>query len=243
MIDKIIRLQGVGLLHDPLPRGAVALSKTVAVYSDNGRGKSTLAAVLRSVASGEMEELSARTTLGGTKEAACELLIDGSVCEYDGMAWTKSTDSLLVFDAAFIERNVHVASFVGAEQRRGLLDFALGDEDVALTRAIDARAKQASGLDAPIRSLKKQIQAQAGMLSVDEFIALTLEAPTDETMKVAKRAVNDAVNQEHLSQRAVPMLLELPELAFDQLASTLARQLTALGRKPRRWSWTTSEII
>ena len=148
MIEKIIKLQGVGLLHDPLPSGAVVLSKTVAVYSDNGRGKSTLAAVLRAAASGEIEELSARTTLGGTKEAACELLIDGSVLKYDGTSWTESTDAVLVFDAAFIERNVYAASSVGAEQRRGLLDFALGDEDVALTRAIEARAKQASGLDA-----------------------------------------------------------------------------------------------
>lgn len=231
MIEKIIKLQGVGLLHDPLPSGAVALLKTVAVYSDNGRGKSTLAAVLRAAAAGELEELSARTTLGGTKEAACELLIDGSVCEYDGTAWTKSTDSLLVFDAAFIERNVHAASSVGAEQRRGLLDFALGDEDVVLTRAIDARAKQASGLDAPIRALRKQIQAQAGTLSVDEFIALPLEAPTDEAMKVAKQAVNDAVNQERLSQRAVPLLLELPDLAFDELESTLGMSVESLRKE------------
>lgn len=231
MIEKIIKLQGIGLLHDALPGGAVVLSKTVAVYSDNGRGKSTLAAVLRAAASGGIEELSARTTLGGTKEAACELLIDGSVLKYDGTSWTQSTDAMLVFDAAFIERNVHAASSVGAEQRKGLLDFALGDEDVALTRAIEARAKQASGLDAPIRALKKQIQAQAGTLSVDEFIALPSEAPTEEIVKVAKQAVNDAVNQERLSQRAVPSALAIPELAFDELESTLAGSVETLGKE------------
>lgn len=230
MIEKIIKLQGVGLLHDPLPSGAVVLSKTVAVYSDNGRGKSTLAAVLRAAASGEIEELSARTTLGGTKEAACELLIDGSVLKYDGTSWTESTDAVLVFDAAFIERNVYAASSVGAEQRRGLLDFALGDEDVALTRAIEARAKQASGLDAPIRALKKQIQAQAGTLTVDEFIALPLEAPTDEAIKVARQAVDDAVNQEKLSLRALPSEVEIPELVFDELESTLAESVETLGK-------------
>src|SRR5665648_300189 len=115
VIEKIIKLQGIGLLHDPLPSGAVVLSETVAVYSDNGRGKSTLAAVLRAAASGEIEELSARTTLGGTKEAACELLIDGSVLKYDGTSWTESTDTVLVFDAAVIERKVHVASSAPTE--------------------------------------------------------------------------------------------------------------------------------
>ncbi len=174
MIDKIIKLQGVGLLHDPLPHGAVSLSRTVTVYSDNGRGKSTLAAVLRAAAAGETKELSARTTLGGTKDVAIELLVDGSVCACDGTTWTRSADSVLVFDTVFVERNVHAASIVGAEQRRGLLDFALGDEDVVLTRSIEAVAKRASGLDAPIRALKKLIHAQAGILSVDEFVALPL---------------------------------------------------------------------
>src|ERR1035438_7655623 len=47
MIRKILKLQNVGLLQDATQNGAVDLARVTAIYADNGRGKSTLAAVLR----------------------------------------------------------------------------------------------------------------------------------------------------------------------------------------------------
>ena len=41
MIEEIIKIRGIGLLHDSLPNGPQVLSKAVAIYSDSGRGKST----------------------------------------------------------------------------------------------------------------------------------------------------------------------------------------------------------
>ena len=41
MIEEIIKLKGIGMLHDSLPNGPLALSQAVAIYAENGRGKST----------------------------------------------------------------------------------------------------------------------------------------------------------------------------------------------------------
>lgn len=45
MISRILKLQNVGLRQDATQSGSVTLGQVTAIYADNGRGKSTLAAV------------------------------------------------------------------------------------------------------------------------------------------------------------------------------------------------------
>ena len=49
MIEKITQLKGIGMLHDSVPSGELALSNAVAIYAENGRGKSTFSHLLRSL--------------------------------------------------------------------------------------------------------------------------------------------------------------------------------------------------
>ena len=65
MLERIEWIRGIGLLHDVDGR-ALKFSKTQLVYADNGRGKSTLASVLRSVAEGNSAALIDRKTVDGT---------------------------------------------------------------------------------------------------------------------------------------------------------------------------------
>ncbi len=70
MISKILKLQNVGLLQDATQSGAVALEQVTAIYADNGRGKSTLAAVLRACQLGDAGRLNARRTIDATNAPA-----------------------------------------------------------------------------------------------------------------------------------------------------------------------------
>ena len=47
MLERIVLVQGVGLLHDAEGKGH-ACRKATLIYGDNGPGKSTLASILRS---------------------------------------------------------------------------------------------------------------------------------------------------------------------------------------------------
>ena len=60
VIRKILKLQNVGLLQDACAGGGVELAKVTAIYAENGRGKSTFAAVMRACQFGDGGRLSAR---------------------------------------------------------------------------------------------------------------------------------------------------------------------------------------
>jgi len=55
MIEKIVKLRGIGLLHDSLPSGAIQLKPVTIIYGENGRGKSTFSTVCYSLATGESQ--------------------------------------------------------------------------------------------------------------------------------------------------------------------------------------------
>lgn len=126
MIETIIELRSVGLLHDALPKGALALSKAVAVYAENGRGKSTLACLLRSLCDGDCAEVQARRTLGDEAEPSAQLLVGGAKHTLSRGSWDKVHQGVHVFGDDFVEKNVCLGTHSLPPQRANLLAFVLG---------------------------------------------------------------------------------------------------------------------
>ncbi len=142
MISKILKLQNVGLLQDATQSGAVALGQVTAIYADNGRGKSTLAAVLRACQLGDAGRLNARKTIDATNAPEVKFLLPtGTHVEFTTNAWTATLPDIVVFDSEFVEQNVYSGFEVRADQRQSLLEFALGNQTVQLKQQIDQLTK------------------------------------------------------------------------------------------------------
>jgi hypothetical protein len=65
MLERIELIQGIGLLHDANGKPH-RCHKATMVYADNGRGKSTLASVLRAASTGDATRMNACKTVDGT---------------------------------------------------------------------------------------------------------------------------------------------------------------------------------
>ena len=127
MIEEIIKLKGIGMLHDAVPDGGLALSQAVAIYAENGRGKSTFSHLLRSLSDNDCTAVSARRSLRQEDEPSAEILIDGAKHTLSHGSWDQPYDGLRLFDDHFVEENVSVGSLVGARHLERLLAYALGD--------------------------------------------------------------------------------------------------------------------
>jgi wobble nucleotide-excising tRNase len=116
MIRKILKLQNVGLLQDATQGGAVDIAKVCGIYADNGRGKSTFAAVMRACGLGDGSRLNARRTIdsAGTPEVTF-LLPTGSQVEFKGNTWSGVSPHIVVFDSEFAEHNVYSGFEVRAD--------------------------------------------------------------------------------------------------------------------------------
>jgi wobble nucleotide-excising tRNase len=65
MIQKILKIQNVGLFQDtPAP---LTFGRLTGIYAENGRGKSTLAAILRSSVTNDPSILASRHTIDKRK--------------------------------------------------------------------------------------------------------------------------------------------------------------------------------
>jgi wobble nucleotide-excising tRNase len=140
MLEKLLKLEGVGLFANPLPK-AVEFKRATLIYADNGRGKSTLSAVMRACAAADSQAMAARATIGGTSAPRAQLRFKlptgGTNITFDAGAWDASMPSLMVFDQTFIERNVFAGGEVHADHHQSLLDFALGTAAVTKKKEVD----------------------------------------------------------------------------------------------------------
>ena len=139
MLKKLIKFDNIGLLKDGMPAPADFDIVTL-VYAENGRGKSTLANVLRALGS-----LDAHSVIDGQTIDSDDAPHVHTMCEVNGAAgpvtlrggaWTGLPPEILVFDPTFVEHNVYSGQEIRPDQRQELLKFALGTESVKLESEI-----------------------------------------------------------------------------------------------------------
>jgi wobble nucleotide-excising tRNase len=137
MISKIVKLLGVGTLHEPLPNGPISLGKRTIIFGENGCGKSTFVAVLRSLSQGTGEALRGRGTIGGEHEPSAEFLLGRKIHSFAKGNWDFAHEAISIFDAEFVSENVYAGSTIETNHRKNLFYFALGVAGVKLAKTID----------------------------------------------------------------------------------------------------------
>ena len=120
MIRKFISIENIGKFRACKPTGDVELRPLTLVYAENGRGKTTLCDILRSLRSGEGDYVRGRATLGPTTTPTINIRLEGSNATFDGTAWSETLPELHIFDSLFVHLNVYAGEIVEHEQKRNL---------------------------------------------------------------------------------------------------------------------------
>lgn len=225
MLDRFELIQGVGLLHDANGK-AHACKKATLVYADNGRGKSTLATVLRSVATGDPSFIAHRTTVDGTLPPKVVLqFAHGHKVNFSANAWSESRPEVLVFDADFVERNVHSGGAVSTGHRKNLLEFALGEAAVAARKAVEQATAEAKAATDKVQNLVGQLSGHHAGLALPQFEALPKVVEVEAEVAALQKRVSAANNAAAITARPVPTPAPEPGFDFDGLFATLGSSL------------------
>ena len=159
MIEEIIDFKGIGMLHEAVPDGGLTLSQAVAIYAENGRGKSTLSHLLRSLSDNDCTAVSARRALRQEDEPSAEVRIDGAKHTLSHGSWDRTCEGLYVFDDRFVEENVCEGTRVGAEHLERLLRYALRDEAAGTTDDIASALDDCrDGVNSRLRGLLAEFE-------------------------------------------------------------------------------------
>ena len=175
MIHHIELLRNIGTFDSDASAATTDLKRLVLIYSDNGRGKTTLAAILRSLATGDPAPIVERRRLGSQHPPQVVLDCEGdpSNVMFRNGAWNRQVPHIRIYDDVFVEQNVYSGLSVDPHHRQNLHELVLGDEGVALNHRLE---KLVSCNERHIKNLKEKSAAipeqPRGGLSLDAFCDL-----------------------------------------------------------------------
>ncbi len=177
MIKKVVAIRNIGRLQDCNAKGDVTFRELTLIFAENGRGKTTLADVFRSLGTGNGDHILGRRTLGSNfPPSACILIDNDTAVNFKDGKWDGAGPRLAIYDSTFIHENVYSGDHIDLGQKKNLYRVIVGEEGVTLARKVDE-------YDGKIRDANKDLSARAGTVKASVPSGMNLETflnlPTD----------------------------------------------------------------
>ena len=251
-VRKIIRVDNVGKFRSLATSGDVQFRKFTLIYGANGYGKSTLAAILRSLARSDSNYILERTSAGVDTPPLIEVLTDEGVVRFSDGTWSGTDRTIEAFDETFVTENVYTGNCVEQSHRRNLYEVVVGEEAVQAAQeinAIDAKSRSAA---AELREIESKLKEFSGReYALAEFLELPVVEDSQSALDVLRGQVKRAHQAELLRQRQEPVRLTLPtapagigelvgaaiELTAPEVVEQVQAHISANMRGPSAEGW------
>lgn len=230
VLSRINIIRNIGQFDSVNVPASVTFPKLTVIYAENGRGKTTLAAILRSLGRGDAAPITERKRLGAAHDPQVVMQpATGSPFNFQNGAWTQTLPNLAVFDDFFVDDNVFSGLSVEAGHRQKLHELILGSQGVALGKGFQALVDQIEEHNKALRAKGDAIPVSArGNLDPDAFCALEARPDIAEEIQAAERLLAAASEQDAVRRTDGFTAFELPSLNLDTLAPLLSRDLPDL---------------
>lgn len=138
-LDHLQLLRSVGQFDNVAAGARLPFSKLTLLYAENGRGKTTLAAIFRSAAINDPQLVNDRRRLGSAVTPHIVIGRQAGPVVFQNGAWAATVPEIVVFDDAFVAANVCSGIEIDPAHRQNLHEFILGAQGVALNGALQAQ--------------------------------------------------------------------------------------------------------
>ncbi|MEM7517151.1 MAG: hypothetical protein AAF368_09545, partial [Planctomycetota bacterium] len=213
MFTKIV-IQNVGVLRAFNAGTSPELSELSLFYARNGRGKSTLTAVLRAARNGSSSAVLARRSLGNEAAAPhITLVSEGGNRLFKDGAWQHDRAPVEVFDAEFIADNVFAGEMTTLEHDRGLFAIIVGEKGVRLNRVLERFKEHAKKAKMALDNAKVALaEDKPSDLSYDDFFALGENPAYRQRLEKAEKGLRAVREANKIAALKGPGKIETPAL-------------------------------
>lgn len=228
MIDKIVSIHNVGKFERYTAIGDVSFGKLALVYAENAQGKTTIAAILRSLSTGEPRWIEERRTIGAQEDPEVFIRVDENEAHFRKGKWNRVFASVEIFDSTFVNDNVYAGEAIEFDHRQNLYRFAIGQDGVRLSKKVEDQTAAIGELNKQLRQLKEKIQRHTSDLvddEVDTFIALPPIEGVDEAIEQKSRDMETLRQADAIASRPVLSELRLPEVPLPEIKMLLSTEL------------------
>ena len=108
-IEKFVCIKNIGQFVNCVQEDKdISFKKHNLIFGENGRGKTTLCAVLRSLQDGNHEHITERITIPSNSRVP-EVVINFNTKNivFKNQSWTKTISEIVIFDSTFIAQNIY----------------------------------------------------------------------------------------------------------------------------------------
>ena len=239
-IKRFAKIKGVGRLANCTQKGP-QLERYNLFYAENGRGKTTLCAILRSLQTGEHVHIIERTTLPPEQHnpEVQILLHGGNQLIYKERRWSNTMPEIQIFDADFVARNVYAGEYVERDHRKNLLQVMIGEEGVRRSKAVDGLDRAIREKTADIKRARDAVKLHLSndtkfekFLTLEENLSITRKIEMKKKELKAAEQAEKIKTQSELVRLVMPSLPENFELVLSKtLANVSADAETDLKRQ------------
>jgi wobble nucleotide-excising tRNase len=234
MLQRIISIKSVGRFKNSPAAGDVTFRRYTLIFAENGRGKTTLCAILRSLFANIPDLIIGRTTLGSMEPPEVQLLTTNGNIAFRNGAWSDAFPDIAVFDGTYVSENVFVGDVVDTENRRNLYRVIIGAQGVTLAGRLNDLDNQIRGRNTEIRDNRARLQGHVPTgMSVEAFIGLPEDEEIDPKIAAKEQELQAVQRVAQLQQRAGIIAITVPVFpaAFAEL---LAKTFTNVSADAER---------
>ena len=230
MISKIHEIRGVGTFELFQPESPVDLGKLNLVFSENGKGKSTLADMFRSMKSNEVERLIGRSSIGSTDQYV-SIQVDRNTVVFENGNWTPRYNQVIVFDEVFVYENVYEGLHVDRAHKQRLFEVVIGSSAIGERLRRDELTNRIADRRSKIRGLKELItlsiphpeNSSFDALTFGEFLELERVDDVRQQIELETKLLEKRMHDDVLQKIETFQPLSLPTPPLFQLATLLNR--------------------
>lgn len=233
MVQAFRLLQNVGKFDNVSAGAQLPFGRVSVIYAENARGKTTLATIMRSLATGRADLIDERARLGAQHPPHVVIeMAAGPPAIFRNGAWSRTAPEVVVFDDVFVAENVCSGIEVDTMHRQNLHELIIGSQGIALARAHQAEVDQIEIHNRELRERGASIPAQSrGRLTVDEFCALALPPDLPKQIEDTERRLAAARDAAKVAVTPTFPELRLPSMDVEPLRMLLSNGLPDLDAK------------
>ena len=209
----------------------IDLSQLTLIYADNGRGKTTIATMLRALSTGQSDVILGRQRLGAQQlpEIVIKLGDGSSTAVFNKGAWSKTLDDLIIFDDVFVENNVCSGLVVSPQQRQNLHDVIIGPQAVKLSKQLQDCIDKVKKHNQDLKLKGSAIPADyMGSYSLDAFCKLKVDPNVDKQISELELKSKVALEEDQIASKSLFRDLSLPKFDLEAIEQVLQLDLESL---------------
>lgn len=229
MMERIQLIRNIGQFDNVTPGQQTDLTKLSLIYAENGRGKTTLANILRSLGANNPMPINERRRLGVQHPPHVVINANGQSHTFQNGAWSAPLSDIAIFDDNFVAQNVCSGIEIEAGHKQNLHELILGAQGVALNAALKTHVDKVEEHNRTLKLKEAAIPAtERGTLSVDQFCALTENTNIENEIETAERNLAAARAADTIKQQAIFQSFALPVFDTAAIEATLQSDLPGL---------------